>query len=61
MEDDQDEQGGSLPLSPMCLTSVLKDVMGQPQTTQKINNQQSKSKGGTEDGRSVAVASGGQR
>jgi hypothetical protein len=30
MEDDKDKQGGSLPLSPACLTKVVKDIMGQP-------------------------------
>ncbi len=29
MEDDKDKQGGSLLLSPTCLTNVVKNVMGQ--------------------------------
>ncbi len=44
MEDDKDKQGGSLPLSPTCLTNVVKDAMGQPLAPQKskIINQKAK-------------------
>jgi hypothetical protein len=41
MEDDQDEQIGAQPLSPMCLTNVAKNIMGQSMATQKIKNQKS--------------------
>jgi hypothetical protein len=41
MEDDKDKQEGSPPLSPTCLTNVVKDIMDQPLApkTAIINNQ----------------------
>jgi hypothetical protein len=46
MEDAKDKQGGSPPLSPTCLTNIVKDIMDQPlaQKNQqsKINNQKAK-------------------
>jgi hypothetical protein len=44
MEDNKDKQGGSPPLSPISLTNVVKDTMGQPLAPKKstINNQKVK-------------------
>jgi hypothetical protein len=35
IEDDKDKQGASPPLSPTCLTNVVKDIMGQPLAQKK--------------------------
>jgi hypothetical protein len=61
LEDDKDKQGVSLPLSPTGLTNIVKDIMGQLLALKIINNQQSESKGGKEDGRSLAAAARGGR
>jgi hypothetical protein len=44
MEDDKDKLEGSPPLSPKCVTSIVKDIKDQPLAPQKItiNNQKGK-------------------
>jgi hypothetical protein len=39
MEDDQDEQGGAPPLSPMPMINDVKDMIVQPLATEKENQQ----------------------